>query len=131
MILVGTNINVDDLEKKHRKTLDINIGLQAVASLLGITIVILVNIIWIWMGIIVGSFMTLLGFTFFLDSSRYVRDIWKIEIEIKNTDDIKKVSELSQELSMKIGYRDVDRNWGMAYLTLAAGIFGLTAIMAL
>ena len=126
-----TNQVTKELEKKNLRTPDWGLVFFAFIGVAGITLVIFGNMCSYWVGIGVGSGLAVIGFLYFVNSSKYVRDIWELEIKISNTEGEKDRLVLSQDLSMKIGYRDVDRNWGMACLTLSAGVLGLTAIMVL
>jgi hypothetical protein len=53
----------------------------------------------------------------------------EIKLANENRDEVK--NELLLAIRMKEGFRDVDRNWGMALLTIAAGVLAITAIMVI
>lgn len=118
--------------EQERKKLD-KYSFRQASIAVAVTLFVILGNKWIspMVGIITGSVSATVGFLFFLNSSRYIRDTWTLEKELITTTDKKKRSQLTYKLSIKRGYGDVDRNKGMACLTLSGGIFGLTVLMKL
>lgn len=84
-----------------------------------------------WVGIIIGSVLVIWGFLMFFHSSQYVRKAWSLEIRFIDETDEQTRKEMQLELSRVRGFIDVNRNWGMALLTMAGGVFAITAISSL
>lgn len=97
-----------------------------------IALTILGNLWWsIWVGIIAASLLALAGFLWFVNSSRYVRDIWTLQEELARIENEESRLHCSHKIDIIAALRDVDRSYGMACLTLSAAIFGLTVLMAM
>jgi len=120
------------VEKELRRGWDNYLSRWALSAGAVIALVTFGNLWWsIWVGVIAGSLVALAGFLWFVNSSRYVRDIWTLQEELARIENEESRLHFSHRIDIIAALRDIDRSWGMACLTLSAGIFGLTLLTAM
>ena len=120
------------VEKELRRGWDNYLSRWALRAGAVIALVTFGNLWWsIWVGVIAGSLVALAGFLWFVNSSRYVRDIWTLQEELARIENEESRLHFSHRIDIIAALRDIDRSWGMACLTLSAGIFGLTLLTAM
>jgi len=130
--LIGGWVGGEEMFRKtetFRKGLDRYLACWTLAIGAMIVLVILGNLWCIWVGVILGAILAMLGSLRFVSSSRYLRDIWKLESEIIIGEDEESRARLRYEIVVKRGYVETERMWGMASLALAGGVFGLTMLV--
>jgi len=115
---------------KERRGLDRFIVVWGLIFIAACAVVMVGNLLWSsWLGIVAGCLLGIGGLVYMINSSRYVRDAWELEQEMREALDDQTRNELAMRASRKRDYRDVDRSHALIWLSAAAGVFGLTMLL--
>ena len=130
----GAKRDMTAVRKEVRRGLDAYMGVR----LLIIAIVFCAGTmlsLWvtIWFGVAIGCLLGIGAVLYYINSTRYVRDAWATETEITKAreEDKGQLDYLAMKRTAQRDYQEVDRNFGIAFLTLSLIVLALTTVIAI
>ena len=123
--------SVDELREKVRRRWDPEMRKWFLRFALLFTAVTLGSWRSIWVGVAAGCLLGVLACLYYINSTRYVRDAWRSLDRKRNTEDPRDRQLLELTREVRRGYQEVDRNFGLACLTLSLITLGVTTVIAM
>ena len=123
--------SVDELREKVKRRFDSEMLIWLLRFALLFTAVILGSWRNVWVGVSCGCLLGIIAGLYYINSTRYVRDAWRSLDRKRKTEDQQDSHLLELTRQVQWDYQEVDRNFGIACLTLSLITLGVTTVIAM